>query len=298
MFGYVRVYNPEMKMREYEYYRAAYCGLCRALGHCTGCASRLALSYDAVFLALVRMALSGERPEFVRRRCAVHPTKKRLEMKPGEQLDFCARASALLTYHKLRDDRSDERGLRRSRAAAGLILARPARRRAAAALPGLDGRIEDILVELSELERGRCESVDRPAALFGAITEEILAYSLEGDTAAVARKIGRHIGKWIYIVDALDDLAHDVERGRYNPFSCLWGGEIPAASRESVRAALTHELIEAGLGFDLIDYSPFEDDTLRGVISNIIYIGMPRRADDIINSGRTREDRAADERSV
>ena len=298
MFGYVRVYKPELKIREYEYYRAAYCGLCRSSGKCTGCASRFALSYDIAFLAIVRIALTGERPEFIQRRCLAHPMKKRVEMKPNPQLDYCARAAAILTYHKFRDDRVDERGLKRARAGAGLILAGPAHSRGTAALPGLEVKIAEKLKELSALEKSRCESVDRPAALFGEITEEILAYGLTGEAEAIARQIGKHVGKWIYITDALDDFEKDVSKGRYNPFACLWGESIPDGSRESIKAALTHELIEAGLGFDLIDYSSFEDDTLQGVMQNIIYLGMPKMADDIINSGRRREVKAADERSV
>ena len=61
MFGYVKTHNPELRVAEYEYYRAAYCGLCRSMGKCTGQCSRMTLSYDFAFLALIRLALTGDK---------------------------------------------------------------------------------------------------------------------------------------------------------------------------------------------------------------------------------------------
>jgi hypothetical protein len=296
MFGYVRAYTPELKMREYEYYRAAYCGLCRANGRATGCMSRFSLSYDFVFLALVRIALTGITPKFRYRRCAAHPAKKRNEMLPNDALLFCVRAGALLTYHKLRDDLNDETGRRRMLARAGLVFARKMRRRASAALPGLDGKIKAALDRLAGLEAKETASVDLPAGVFGEITADILSFGLEGKEAAIARQIGLHVGKWIYIADALDDYQSDAARGRYNPFLKLWADTIPPESKEGIRTALTHELMEAEKGFDLLDYG--NNDTLHGVILNIIYCGMPRRIDDII-CGRKREvGKVSDERSI
>ena len=77
MFGYIKPYTPDLLVREHELYRAVYCGLCRAMSHNTGCMSCMALSYDFVFLATVRMVAEGNRPKAEYRRCLVHPIKKR-----------------------------------------------------------------------------------------------------------------------------------------------------------------------------------------------------------------------------
>ena len=73
MYGYVRTHAPELKVREQEYYRAVYCGLCRTMGKCTGQCSRMTLSYDFTYFALVRMALTGSFPAIKARRCLAHP---------------------------------------------------------------------------------------------------------------------------------------------------------------------------------------------------------------------------------
>lgn len=116
MFGYVRVRRSELRVREYEYYQSIYCGLCRRMGQCTGQCSRLSLSYDLAYLALLRMALTGEKTVIRERRCIAHPFHKRKMMEPGDALTYAARVSALLTYEKCRDDVADSRGFRRLRA--------------------------------------------------------------------------------------------------------------------------------------------------------------------------------------
>ncbi|MBR5615642.1 MAG: hypothetical protein IKW66_02370, partial [Clostridia bacterium] len=127
MFGYVRPYPPELKLREYEYYRGVYCGLCRAMGRCTGQCSRLTLSYDLVFLALTRMALLGGNPDgsdsnepravrFEKKRCLPHPLRRRASLQAGAVTDYVACAAAVLGYHKILDDRQDETGSKRLRA--------------------------------------------------------------------------------------------------------------------------------------------------------------------------------------
>ncbi len=278
MFGYVRAWEPEMKLCEFEYYRAAYCGLCRTCGRCTGCRSRALLNYDFAFLALVRIALTGERVQTEMRRCAVHPTKKRLMMTQEGQLDYCAYASALLDYHKCRDDVADESGWRRLRARAGLIYMRRMHRRGAQRLPELEQSIVARLEQLGELERSGCASIDLPAGVFGELTADILCHGLDGSAASVARQIGYHIGKWIYMADALDDYEDDVAEGHYNPLACMWPEGMGALERDEVRIGMRRELADAELGFDLIDYG--DDKRLRGVIHNIIYCGMTRRVED------------------
>ena len=108
MFGYVRLYKPECKFREYEYYRGVYCGVCSALGRCGGACARMTLSYDAAFLALVRLALEGETPRFAKKRCLAHPLRRHTEALPTHAAELSARASLILTFYKNTDDLADD----------------------------------------------------------------------------------------------------------------------------------------------------------------------------------------------
>ena len=111
MFGYIRPWKPELLVKEWEQYRGVYCGLCRRMGHVTGAFSRLALSYDGTFCAMLLMGLQGGCAGFERRRCVVNPARACsfcLAAEQGERaLDFAAALTALLAWQKLRDDWQD-----------------------------------------------------------------------------------------------------------------------------------------------------------------------------------------------
>jgi len=273
MFGYIKTVQGELRLREYEYYRASYCGLCRSMGQCTGQCSRLALSYDFVFLANVRMSLRGTVPVFRRRRCLAHPIKKRRMMEPNEELNYTAQAAALLAFEKCRDDMTDERGWRKIRARLRCFFLKKAYKRAKKHYPLLAERLSDHLGRLREKESEQRPSVDEIAALFGDLLADIVAEGMTGEQERVARAIGWQTGRFIYIVDALDDLPEDLKRKRFNPFLLLYGRLPEPAEKEGVRHALTACLADLETAFDLV---PEQTVAERGaVLENILYFGMP-----------------------
>lgn len=280
MFGYIKAYPQELRLRENEYYRAAYCGLCRAMGKCCGCCSRAALSYDMVFALLVRMAISGTEPEFETGRCALHPFKKRVFMKLNPELRFTAYASSLLSYEKLTDDIRDEKGVKKATARVARVFLSGASKRARAELPELSERLSVGLYELSALEAKKEPSVDIPADLFGNIMAEIISYGYEGPNKKIASEIGAHAGRWVYIVDALDDCEQDLKKGRYNPFLMLYGAPPSGAQKELLPDILNAELISIGNAMDLIDRGGRRD--LFEILENIVGYGMRESADRAI----------------
>jgi formate hydrogenlyase subunit 6/NADH:ubiquinone oxidoreductase subunit I len=111
MYGYVKPYTEELRVKEALFYRATYCGICREMRRTLGELSGLTLTYDSVFLALVRMVyLPDEAIGAKDRRCALHPLKKRRMLERNDALSYTARVFALLSYHKCLDDGADERG--------------------------------------------------------------------------------------------------------------------------------------------------------------------------------------------
>lgn len=303
MFGYVRVNSSELKVKEYELYRASYCGLCRAMGRCTGQCSRMTLSYDFAFLVMLRAALTDTELSFSKKRCFVHPLKKRNMLDGSKELDYCAYAAAVLNSHKLKDDIADERGMKRLRARiASPIVGRGRKKALRAGLAELDVRVANGLSELYALEKRRLPSVDAPAAIFGDILAALCSFGLDGPGARIAESLGRSVGRWIYITDALDDMREDKEKGRYNPFLLLYDGRIPD-ERElgEIKLALKAELLSAEAAADLIDT---EKLSVKNVIENILYLGMPDTVERIVdgvsgkNNKKSRKEKALNERSL
>ena len=285
MYGYIRTFTPELRVREQEYYRTVYCGLCRTMGKCTGQCSRMTLSYDMTLFALVRLALTGTQPAFKRRRCLAHPTRKRPMVEPCDELAFCACASAILMHYKVKDDLRDERGLKRTAATAVSPFVASMRRRAVKRGYGdMDSGVYRSMKALSELEASRLPSADEPATLFGELMGSLLAYGLEGNQAKLAYTVGLHVGRWVYLVDAADDYAEDVKYARYNPLACLYADpamtELSVEKRQEIKTALLAELMELERAFDLLDTA--DHPNLSGVLSNILYEGMPREAERVL----------------
>lgn len=280
MFGYVRVNSLELKVKEYEFYRGTYCGLCRSMGKCTGQCSRMTLSYDFAFLALLRITFLKEKIAFGQKRCLAHPLKKRNYMKHNPSLAYCAQAAALLNYHKIADDLEDERGAKKLRARILHPFVSHSRKKALrAGLGALDERIAAGLARLAETEASGVASVDIPAGIFGDILGEIVSFGLSEADGRVASALGRTVGKWIYVADALDDLEDDAEKERYNPFLLLYGGELPdEQKREGIRLALKNQLYDAEAAADLIT---FDNEIIENIIQNILYLGLPQRIEKI-----------------
>ena len=285
MYGYLRTHVPELKVREQEYYRAVYCGLCRTMGTCTGQCSRMTLSYDFTLFALARMALTGETGTFKHCRCIAHPLRKRPMAEPTSALRLCANTSAILAHHKVKDDLRDERGLKRTAATAVSPFTSSMRRRAVKQGYGdMDRGVCLAMQELGELETYRLPSGDQPATLFGELMGKTLAYGREGNTAKLAHAVGLHLGRFVYILDAADDYAEDMEKGRYNPLACLYGDPsmtvLSDHKRQELKIALLNELTELERAFDLLDTADHPD--LRGVLSNILYEGLPRQVERVL----------------
>lgn len=296
MFGYVKVNNSELKVKEYEFYRGTYCGLCRSMGKCTGQCSRMTLNYDFVFLALVRMSLDTPAISFEQKRCLAHPFKKRNSMVRNPALDYCSATSAILNYQKVKDDIADEKGFKKLRARLALPFVAHARKKALKKTPSLkelDTTVAQKLLELSTLEKSDRISVDEPANCFGELLGYIMSFGFDANDARVAFEFGKSIGAWIYIADALDDMSEDFKKGRYNPFILLYNGSLPDKEQlTSIYYAIKNRLYNAEAAFDLFDA---EDGTIKSIIQNVIYLGIPEKTESIINTHKCKKEKVGKE---
>lgn len=275
MFGYVKPVVGEMLVREHEFYKATYCGICRAMKKHTGSLSRVTLSYDSVFLALVRMLyVEDDKIGAKNRRCIAHPTKKRPMLEENSALEYTARAFAVLTFYKMRDDLGDESGWKKLCA----ILAEPITSSAEkkADLLQLSKLCEDRLGKITLLEKEKCKSVDQPAKLFGDLLGEIFAFGLPESERLVPYEVGNHLGRFIYAADAADDYEKDLAEGKYNPYVLLYEGrELSEENKQSIKCAL---LLECKKIESAVNLLPFGNRaTIENIINNIIYLGLVKR---------------------
>lgn len=275
MFGYVKPVKAEMLVREYEFYRATYCGICRAMKHHTGFFSNATLTYDSVFLAAVRMLYLEDCAFRAKlRRCVAHPMKKKPMLEENEALVYVAEAFAILGYHKMKDDLHDERGMKRL----AVSLAKPVLSHASkkADHPELSALVAEKLAEISGLEDAACQSIDKPAAIFGELLGEIFAHGLPEGDRLVPYRVGYHLGKFIYCADAAEDYEKDRASGSYNPYVLTYGGEsLTADNRANIKCAL---LLECKNLEGAVNLLPFGNRiTLREIINNVIFLGLPER---------------------
>ena len=275
MFGYVKPVVPELLVKEHEFYRATYCGICRSMKKHTGKLSNTMLSYDSVFLALVRMAyIDDSELATTHSRCIAHPMKKRCMLTDNSAVEYTARAFAVLAYYKAQDDLSDERLGKRLLIGASRPIARRARR--LSLLPELEKTVIDRLDKISRLEREGVESVDMGATLFGELLGEVFAYGLSGEGRLVTYSVGYHLGRFIYAADAAEDYAEDVRLGRYNPYARLYGeGGLTEENRKSIKTALLLECKEIEGAVNLLPFG--KKLTAENIVKNVIYLGLLKR---------------------
>ena len=275
MFGYVKPVVSEMLVKEHEFYKATYCGICRSMKKHTGALSNVTLSYDSVFLALIRMLYIPD-GDFAaeQRRCIAHPMKKRPMLKENPALQYTAKAFAVLTYYKIKDDMADERGIKRLGVSAVRPIVSSANKKSC--LSALEAVVRDRLERISALEAESCQSVDEPAGLFGELLGEIFSYGLEEKERLVPYECGYHLGKFIYAADAAEDYDKDREKGSYNPYVLFYGGkELTDENRQTIKCALLLECKKIEAAVNLLPFGTRA--TIENIINNIIYLGLVKR---------------------
>lgn len=281
MFGYIRILQPELKIKEYQCYRGIYCGLCRQMGKCTGQCSRLTLRYDAAAMVCLRMAARGTQPAFTEKRCFLHPLTKAPVLDRCEETETVACIMAMLAYHKCKDDIADERGFSRIRARIALPYFAYLRSRAKKRKPEIDAIAAQGMQNFAKAENNANGSADLPANAFGELMGSLLSHATEGETHAVLYELGKALGRWVYLIDAAEDYDTDVKKGRFNALHALYGEHcLTDAQKDALDITLTLELADAVAAVDLIDFDGRDD--LRAVVYNILCLGMPAQADAVL----------------
>jgi len=213
MFGYITVNKQEMKFKDFDIYQSFYCGFCKELKDRFGRAGQLSVSYDMTFLLILLTALYDSSTTIDYKRCVVHPIEKQC-MRQSPYTSYVADLNILLTYYKSMDDWLDEKK-HSSRMYARILKKRVDE--ITHRLPHIAEVLENNLQKMSYFESEKLVSIDRMAGLFGEIMGEMFVYQPD-EWQDSLYKVGFYLGKFIYLLDAYDDVVEDKKEGNYNPY--------------------------------------------------------------------------------
>jgi hypothetical protein len=273
VFGYIRPYKPELKVKELEIYKSVYCGLCHTLGKRYSFLTRMILSYDATFLALLQLGLSEGCMGFEKKRCPTKLFGKKTCCKLTTDVEFSADSAVILFYYKLRDNLHDA-GLTKKAAALFLLLfVSRVHKKAVRRLPQVEKIVRNYIAGQNAAEQ-KGAGIDEAAHPTAEMMSKLLTVSASGRAnERVVGRMGYFIGRWVYFADAADDIAKDLKSGDYNPFIKTYGlkeGTDLKDARDSIKLLLNSCQYEICAAFELLDIKKF-----KPILSNILYLGLP-----------------------
>ncbi len=268
MFGYVKIAKGELKIKEFEMYKAVYCSLCKSLGKHYGLLSRLTLSYDFTFLALLNMSLKDGCTEIERKRCAFNPLKKCNYCKNRDDLDFPAAVAMIMLYYKILDNIADEKGIKKL----GFLILKPifsgANKKASKKYPQAEEYIKEYIDSQNRLENENCSELDEIADPTAKVLSKIfMLCSEDKNQKRVLERLGYCIGRYIYLLDAACDFEEDKKQNKYNVLkaSCNTENQV----KEKIKPQLYFCINESAKAFELLDIKKF-----KSILGNIIYLGL------------------------
>ena len=268
MFGYVRPPLDGLPQEDSERFRRAYCGLCHALAR-RGAAARCVLNYDFTLLAIL---LSDGDGATDKRRCIVHPIRPRPYLAATDAMELAADESLILAYWQLRDGVDDNGFFKGVPSRAASALLRDAYQRAAAERPEFDGRVREQLDILRGMELQRCPALDAPADAFAVLLRDAARDAEPLTRRRVLEQIFYHLGRWVYLIDAADDLKRDAASGNYNPVALRYGlsdGVWTDEARREFALTLDHSIHAIAAAFELWDFGAWTP-----LLESVFYSGL------------------------
>ncbi len=275
MTGYVKPDLDEFKVKELKLYNAYYCGICSNLSKKSGPFSRVVLNYEATFISILDDAFSSKDPSIGTSRCPLPPFRKKKIVMENEAVEVGTEMSKMTAKLKIEDARRDFRGLKKLLAFFPFPMGRPD--------PELSRRIKEHMDRIVFLELTESEKPDEVADAFGASVATV------SKNYANLEKTGfflNLIGRWVYLIDAVDDLGKDLRKKNYNPYIFKHGlnsGEDPDAVKKIREIEKTS--VNFLMGRVQEEFLKLEKTMLRNsnLIANVVFYGMPKIASKVLD---------------
>ena len=264
MFGYVKVFAPELKVSQHEYYKAVYCGLCKTLGRRYGFLARLTLNYDFAFMAIVYKDILSEMDKVKKCRCIVHPIKKKSCACESLALDFSAACAMIMLYYKILDNIHDSSFIKSLMWRIVLPFFKGSYKKAVNGYDNLEKIIKTQMQRQFEIEKRENVFLDEAADPSACMLSEVCALMTSDAEKRVAlSRFGYLLGRWVYLIDALDDIEKDKKQNSFNVFLNFENPQKAALeSLNSTAAELQNAFESVGFGA----FSP--------IIENVVYLGL------------------------
>lgn len=286
MLGYVRAFKPEMKMKDYELYKGIYCSLCRSLGRLYSPFAQLFLSYDFALAAVLRLAVDESGCSFSQKRCPYNPAKKCMICSRREIIDYCSHALIITVYYKIIDNLRDG-GVKNKIAAALLypiiaLMHKKAKRLA----PEADKTVADMIKKQAETEKKNGVCLDEAAHGSADALGAIFSHGFDGAKKETLYSFGYMVGRFVYILDAADDLESDKKTGSFNPFigEDISGEAVRAEFADKITGILNLTRSAALEALDSLEANRFYD-----ILDNIIFDGLTACAKKTLGKYRPSE---------
>lgn len=287
MFGYVKIFKDELKVKEYDLFKAYYCGLCKTIKKNYGFAARMGLSYDLTFLSLLLASVYDTEDKINPESCIANPLKKKPVRCGDSYAEYCASANVILTYFKLLDDLYDNHSVK---SAFALLFMISSKRKAKKKEPLLFENVKKYMKALSALEKKHSNEPDALADKFAHLTETIFTPSVIKDEKInrVLGVMGYQLGRFIYLLDACDDYERDKKSGAYN---VLTQDGCPV-TKDELLASLEFTLSEVANAYNLLEIKKN-----KTITDNIIYLGLMDSLNKVRNPQAEKKERK-NERSL
>ena len=263
MFGYINADINQLSEEDKTKYRQFYCGLCHALGDKAGVKAQLLLNYDLCFLAILLQSLYEPDITSDRHRCIIHPIKLK-DYYQSEAIEYACDMDIILSYHSLMDNYKDDNSKLSKLAADSL---KKDYDRIKDIYPRQTAAVEEYIAKLSAAELAKESNLDKISSYTGEMLGTLMNWK-DDAWGCTLHCMGFHMGKFIYILDAYDDLKKDEKHGSYNPLSFM-KNESPKEFETFVRINLTSLMAECAKSFERL---PIVENA--NILRNIIYSGV------------------------
>ena len=281
MFGYIIINKGDMKFREFDVYHSYYCGLCQALKEKYGKLGQISLSYDITFLVMLLGSLYEPETEVSEVKCMAHPFEKHILRK--NEFSYYGADRNLLSLYTCKDDWEDESKLTRL---AYMKMVKKAYCDICVHYGEKTRKISSLMRELAQEEKRQNQDIDHMAGLFGEIMAEMMTPKND-EWSSSLRHIGNNLGKFIYILDAYEDIVEDIKKGRFKPLRKRY--ENPEFEEE-IKTILTMIMAECCKEFEKL---PVIENV--EILRNILYSGIWCRFDMV---SQAREGKKAKEKGA